>query len=445
LPEMDIGFICSSLPGWKVHIQSILLYGELMNVSSQSETGTVLWALMCIACLLMSQSTQAGSPELAPRAFVSSASGNGNFSTWEDATPDTSGLEAADSICSNLASAAGLTEPGSYVAWVSDSNDDAYCRVAGFSGKMTANCGQGALPVNTGPWVRTDLLPWAGQIGQLNSPDLLVYTPLNLDESGQQVAAGTTTWTATYNGQLGSSAHCDGWTTTTTAATDIYLGSVDHTGAAWSYWSISKSCLVNRHLYCMKSEVFGPIDLPTPAGGQIAFVTSAHESGDLGSWPEAEVDATGLAAGDSICNAIATTEGLDFAGHYKAWLSDADTDARDRFRTDGPWNRLDGFEVAANQADLTDGTLFTSINLTEQGNYLGNIKVWTGTAPDGTALPDHCNSWQSTGGNGEYGTAIGTVTLWTRYPVMSACSTTNGHLYCLSDYDPNYVFDDGYE
>jgi hypothetical protein len=64
------------------------------------------------------------------------------------------GLEAADAICQSRAEAGGLN--GTFRAWLSDDDDDAYCRIHGLSGKKAENCGQGSLPDFAGNWVRTD-------------------------------------------------------------------------------------------------------------------------------------------------------------------------------------------------------------------------------------------------------------------------------------------------
>src|SRR5690606_18797239 len=85
--------------------------------------------------------------------FVTNSTGTGNLSTWALAGGNT-GVAAADAVCNAEAAAAGL--PGTYVAWMSDATDDAYCRVHQLTGKKAANCGLGALPATAGPWVRTD-------------------------------------------------------------------------------------------------------------------------------------------------------------------------------------------------------------------------------------------------------------------------------------------------
>ena len=80
-----------------------------------------------------------------PRVFMTSTTGTGDLSTWADAH-GLSGLAAADEICRTRAAAASLADADSYVAFLSDTRDDAYCRVHGLDGKRSDQCGAGALP-----------------------------------------------------------------------------------------------------------------------------------------------------------------------------------------------------------------------------------------------------------------------------------------------------------
>ena len=50
-------------------------------------------------------------------------------------------------------------------------------------------------------------------------------------------------------------------------------------------------------------------------------------------------------------------------------------------------------KVADNKADLTDGSFFAPINLTETGAYYGNDGIWSGTTDGGMKTSDHCNNW----------------------------------------------------
>src|SRR5262249_42513339 len=126
------------------------------------------------------------------------------------------GLAAADGVCQARARTAGLANPDDYVAWLSDRNNDAYCRVFGLSGKKSDNCGQASLPVGAGPWLRVDGVPFAGRIEDALSKNE-VYSTLNVDEFGNTFHFGAESFTATdvdgtLNTVFGDNADCNRWT-----------------------------------------------------------------------------------------------------------------------------------------------------------------------------------------------------------------------------------------
>jgi hypothetical protein len=376
-------------------------------------------------------------------AFVTSASGSSDLKTWDQATVGLTGLEAADSICVNLAGAAGLDNPGNFVAWLSDSTDDAYCRVHQLTGKRSANCGQAELPASAGPWVRTDGAPFGAAIADLLWPQNEVYAPLWLDETGSILPfLMSAAWTATEElGQLSEpTSTCSDWDGTPAGLGG--MGWVDRTSSSWTLFG-SLGCGGPGHLYCLETVAGPALVLPEP-GERLAFVTEVTGSGDLGGWPDADQFAVGIAAGDSICRNRAEHAGLPQAQSYKAWLSDAGTHAKDRLEHDGPFYRLDGFQIAGSMAELTSGVLFTAINQTEFGDYITNESAWTGTNPDGSAHAEHCGSWQSTAGDGRGGRANVASGHWTSQDTIG-CTFTFAHLYCLNDFVQVLIFEDGFE
>ena len=130
-------------------------------------------------------------------AFATSTIGPGDLHSWPDVSDSTFfGLRAADEICRSRADAAGLSEPKRYVAWLSDRNDDAYCRLFGLGGKKSANCGQATLPVGAGPWLRTDGMPFAAKIEDALAENV-IYSPLDVDEFGDSFAYPAESFTAT--------------------------------------------------------------------------------------------------------------------------------------------------------------------------------------------------------------------------------------------------------
>jgi hypothetical protein len=372
------------------------------------------------------------------RMFVTSVAGSGNLSTWADAGGHT-GVAAGDAICQARAVAASLPNAAAYRAWLSNSLDDAYCRMHDLTGKRADNCGQPTLPAEAGPWWRTDGEPFGDGLPALVLPLERVLNPPEVDEFGATIVRSVT-WTGTGTDGSVQGDHCADWTSA--AGGDLGAdGDAGGTSAFWTSYGSGDCSTTYRRLLCFEIGLGDP--LPAfPAWGRLAFLTSAHGNGDLGSWPEAG-GATGVAAGDAICQNLATAAGIHQPGSFKAWLSDDGTNAIDRFQHDGPWLRLDGIEVAASKADLTDQHLETSINLTEAGAYLGNWAVWTGTGADGTVNSPHCAGWTSgTAGTGNYGATGATFENWTSQSETS-CDFVWSYLYCLQDLP--LVFFDGFD
>ena len=232
--------------------------------------------------------------------FVTSVSGTGDLGSWPEAAPGTVGVDAADSICQNLALAAGLDNPLDFVAWLSDSDDDAYCRVHGVTGKKSTNCG-GAMLLPAGPWVRTDGHPFAPAIDLILNPNSEVYVPLKYDESGQVVA--------------GSLLHRHLRRPARRRLRSVRTAGLKPTGprargpaklvrptrrAGTGPMRTSARAPPAQRLLCMEKGSGGP--LPRFAQpGRLVFVTSASGTGELGAWPEADPGTSGIAAGDSIC------------------------------------------------------------------------------------------------------------------------------------------------
>jgi hypothetical protein len=188
-------------------------------------------------------------------------------------------------------------------------------------------------------------------------------------------------------------------------------------------------------------------DLPDLAiTGAIVFLTSATGTGDLSSWNKANGH-FGLAAADAICISSATDAGLYRPGSFRAWISNSSTRAPNRFTYDGPWVRLDGVPVADSLQDLTNGSIFAPINLTETGKYMYPATVWTGTTQYGYIHSHNCSNWYA-GDRPEVG--LGGVNVeWTgRWSGRSADSGPYceypAALYCFAQASA-YIFSDGFE
>ena len=360
------------------------------------------------------------------RVFVTSVSGTARLSTWADAGGHT-GLAAGDAICQARADAAHLG--GSFVAWLSSSSDDAFCRVQGATGKRTASCGQTSLPASAGPWARVDGQPFAGALLDMLDPaEPRIYSPVVLDELGYP--SSTVVWTATAGDGTALADTCGDWEGSTGGAS---YGGTYETGSTWSAWG-TWNCAYSYYASLLCFEVGRGAATTVPAqAGKRAFLTSTVVTGDLGSSPEAG-GLTGIAAGDAICQARAAAAGLPPAG-FHAWLSTPMVSASARFTSDGPWVRLDGFPVASNKADLLDGILATTLNLTDDGHYLIDAIAWTGTYYNGVGVTAgyDCNDWLGAATYVGYaGHAIDARLRWTQDTYNVPC-TTPAHLYCLED------------
>jgi hypothetical protein len=157
----------------------------------------------------------------------------------------------------------------------------------------------------------------------------------------------------------------------------------------------------------------------------LVFVTSTTHLGSLG----------GLTGADAICQQRALAASLP--GTYKAWLSDSTQSPATRFvQSPGPYRRVDGVTIAANWADLTDGTLAAPITVAETGAVFDALilRSWTHTLANGTAggvLNVHCNNWttDSNGVSGDEGQVAATNDNWTDFG--SGTCNNDFHLYCF--------------
>lgn len=335
------------------------------------------------------------------RAFATSVWGNANFSSWLDAEAGTTGVDAADSICRARAAAAGLDNPENFRAWISDSLDDAWCRVQGLTGRRDDGCdGAPALP-GAGPWalVGSDVL-WAESLDALTSERGPVL-PLDRTELGDAIHPGDAIWTASdetgraldpFGGNF-----CQDWTVAT-AGVYAAAGAAYGTRPAWTA-EYAAACDTERPLFCLEGEPTAtepPIATLAPAA--LAFVTDATGSADFGSWPQAG-GLAGVQAADAICRAEAAAHRLPNPESFVAFVATGTTSIRDRLPAGLGWVRLDGERVATSVDDLLDGSLGGPIALTPAGRTLPELgsaggAVWTGIAADGMPAEGlDCAGW----------------------------------------------------
>jgi hypothetical protein len=384
------------------------------------------------------------------RAFVTSVSGTGNLGSWPDAGSAT-GLAAGNAICRARAAAAGLPNATTYRAWLSTETVDAYCHVRGQGGEKSACTG---TPLGAGPWYLVNgITHYTGTLDELvgspfqGTPPGKIIRPVTWDEFGNDLPEDIddrTYWTGTdTSGRQFNSAnfHCSGWTSTSGSGV---RGDGLGTAVTWTQGGFSPACSSQERLLCLEPGASEPASLHwTPAN--IVFITSVSGSGNLSSWPGAG-GASGLAAGDAICKSAAAAGGLPDPASFVAWLSTSSIDARDRVTANGPFKRVDAYTVAGNEADLTDGSLDTSIHMLENGKYLvGSPEVATGTVADGTASGIDCAGWTSadisddhTGGRPNFAL----LPEWTEFSHNVGCNNTR-RLYCISN--RTTLFWDGFD
>jgi hypothetical protein len=208
------------------------------------------------------------------------------------------------------------------------------------------------------------------------------------------------------------------------------------TGADWWTSSFNQPCDGVGHLYCF--EKGSGSSLPSfDEPGAYVFVTSAQHSGDLGSWPEAGT-ATGLAAGDAICQNLAATARLPRPESFVAFLSTSTVDAVDRLTIDGPFRRPGGVRVADHKADLVwsvvgDIVLRADVEVDELGfNAIGGVA--TGTDFSGGWSGDACADWTdgSAGSDSTWGYRNSATGNWDQAGAPLACDV-DLRFYCFSN------------
>lgn len=146
----------------------------------------------------------------------------------------------------------------------------------------------------------------------------------------------------------------------------------------------------------------------------------------------------GLVSADSLCKQLAHKGDLPHWATFNAWLSDSKTDAIDRVHHGrGRYVRPDGVVVAESFDALLAGPLLAPIVVDEYGETVNN-GAWTGTRPDGTAVPGawHCGDWTSNEllEFGHYGDVQAVDGWWTFVPdpeINPTSCISKNRLYCF--------------
>jgi len=403
----------------------------------------ILYRLSTLTAILVASSSIHAATKL---AFVTSTTGTGDLSSWAEiqALPDPkpTGLDAGDTICQTRAEAANLPNPQTFVAWLSDSNDDAYCRALGLTGKSDNCNGQKPpSPADPGPWMRVDGEPFADKLFKALF-GLRVFSPLNVDELGKIIPSTSEAYTGTgwYGG--GSNSTCNEWTSSSNMSGGR-VGLANRTSYHWVDGGDSDCDNANR-LICLQAGIDGdPLPSKTEWGKRGAFVSRSSGKGNLSAWTFAG-GASGVAAADNVCRKDAQNANFYQPNSYKAYISGVDDqgqpiNAKDRFTYDGPWIRADGLRLANGITDLATGSLFRPLNVYRDGEMDGSGHTWTGTTATGVLDENHyCENW-SVGINdnrlGGYGKTNTIDADWMGSTHVSSACGQAFYLYCLSDAD----------
>ena len=146
----------------------------------------------------------------------------------------------------------------------------------------------------------------------------------------------------------------------------------------------------------------------------------------------------GLSGADSLCKQLAHKADLPNWASFSAWLSDSTHHAIDRVHHGrGRYLRPDAVTVATTFDALLAGPLLAPIAADEFGAPADN-GAWTGTRPDGTAVPaaSHCTDWTSDDffDRGHYGVVPEVSDRWTLESLPDTnpiFCTTQFRLYCF--------------
>ena len=133
------------------------------------------------------------------------------------------------------------------------------------------------------------------------------------------------------------------------------------------------------------------------------------------------------------CKVAAKAYGHPRWEKFRAWISDDDESAAEiLYHSKGRYILSTGDVIAENWDDLVDGTLLHPIDRGIDGLFL-QVPVFTGTAPDGSTVPDgNCKGW-TTGSIDPvvYGYSDLADGGWTYYAKGGGTCDDGGHLYCF--------------
>lgn len=167
-------------------------------------------------------------------AFSSSQVGEGDLGSWPQAGA-AAGLAAGDAICRNLAAAAHLPVPESFVAWLSDATHDARDRV-------TVDAA----------FRRVDNYPIADSHADL--VDGFATNSLHVNEHGGYADSAIGVETGTFGDGTATPDHCNGWTSSSPAVLATFGSAGLARSSLWTE-GFAGTCEKTRRIYCFANVV----------------------------------------------------------------------------------------------------------------------------------------------------------------------------------------------
>lgn len=188
-----------------------------------------------------------------PKVFVSSAITTGNIKNFATCGDNITGNHSnADCACQKLAAAAGLANSGRFVAWLSDPQNDARCRVQGIAGNICSTS-------TGGPWYDTKGNLVAQNVMNLTTGAL--SAPIQYNEAGLGPVAGNVYTGTTVLGVAGTNVapgtSCGSWTTDVGGTTSATVGVATSTSTTWTDTAAAQTCNAALFLpvYCFEAPI----------------------------------------------------------------------------------------------------------------------------------------------------------------------------------------------
>lgn len=278
--------------------------------------------------------------------------------------PTTTGVAGLDAFCQARATAGSL--PGTFIAFVSTSTQDASARLAGSRG-----------------WVRMDGLPIIDQVSDLgldSQPRAVVFDELGAPHEGEFAVTGSVASGLRFTGYT-----CSDWSVSGTTDT----GGISDGAGQFLLSGVGASCKAS--VYCFETGKSVPVSLHPPAFpvGRYVFITTNAFTPGPG----------GIASADAQCQGEATAASLP--GTYRALLATTTQSAVDHLGSiAGTWRRPDGIVVT--RTSLTqfphDATLSVNAAGATRAAFLSAFGA-TSTTTVGTSAGT-CNDWTDPTGTG---------------------------------------------